>query len=252
MKANVIVLPISWLIIYAHSSPILKNKVWYLVLRMKKIFCFFLITTAIILHPLAVLAQEVAPEFNANVLIPDAVFTDTSTFGGAEGIQKFLDSKGSVLANTTPDFLVKLSEPNDATLKQALEDPEPNLGRLRTAAELIWDAGQSSGLNPQVILVTLNKEQGLITSPLDAGRVQRALNHAMGFDCPDSTGCGTLFPGFYYQLFGNVDTDGNLYLGATKSLMKSFTTPGGRGPGINGVVSKVCDSILLDNTLGGY
>ena len=31
-----------------------------------------------------------------------------------------------------------------------------------------------------------------------------------------------------------VDTEGNRYLGAARSLMKSFTTPGGRGPSVGG------------------
>ena len=139
-------------------------------------------------------------------------------------------------------------------LKQTLEDPEPNLGRLRTAAELIWDASKQSGLNPQVILVTLNKEQGLITAKTDPNdpSLQKALDHAMGFDCPDSTGCGNLFPGFYYQLFGNNDSDNNRYLGAAKSLMKSFAYPNGRGPVYASAVSHVGDTIILDNTMGGY
>jgi hypothetical protein len=199
-------------------------------------------------------AQTVNPAFNPNKLIEDRVFSDMQTFGGSEGIQKFLESKQSVLANTSPAFLAKLKEPDTQSVKTALEDPQPNLGRLRTAAELIWDAARSSGLNPQVILVILNKEQGLITSRSTAteSQLQRALDNAMGFGCPVATGCGELFPGFYYQMFGNIDSAGNRYLGATKSLMKSFTTPGGRGPLINGKISKVGDSITIDNSMGAY
>lgn len=199
-------------------------------------------------------AQSIDPSFDPNKLIDDAVFTDIKTFGGYVGIQKFLESKNSVLANQSPEFLAKLKEPTIAMLKTAVEDPQPNLPRLRTAAELIWDAAQHSGLNPQVILVTLQKEQGLITTHQnsDPGRLQRALDFSMGFDCPDNSGCGTLFPGFYFQLFGNVDATGNRYLGAAKSLMKSFNVVEGRGPSINGVVAKVGDIIELGNTLGGY
>ena len=91
-----------------------------------------------------------------------------------------------------------------------------------------------------------------MSDQIDPNRLQRALNHAMGFACPDSTGCGNLFPGFYYQLFGNVDTDGNRYLGATKSLMKSFSAPAGRGPDLNGAPAKVGDSVSIENTIGDY
>ncbi len=204
--------------------------------------------------PFQIFAQGVDPNFNPNKLIEDKVFSDVETFGGAEGVQKFLETKSSVLANTSPAFLARLKEPSISKLKQDLEDPQPNLGRLRTAAELIWDASRQSGLNPQVILVTLNKEQGLVTAKTDPNEsgLQRALDHAMGFDCPDSTGCGNLFPGFYYQLFGNYDSDNNRYLGAAKSLMKSFNTPQGRGPAYLGKTSRVGDTILIENTMGGY
>lgn len=155
--------------------------------------------------PFLAVAQTPDPAFTPDKLIEDKVFSDVQTFGGADGIQKFLVAKNSVLTNTSQDFIAKLKEPQSVALKQSLDDPNPNLGRLRTAAELIWDASRQSGLNPQVILVTLNKEQGLITSANDYApdKLQKALDRAMGFDCPDSSGCGNLFPGFYYQLFGN-------------------------------------------------
>ena len=173
--------------------------------------------------PVRSLAQgDIDPGFNSSKIIDDKVFSDTQTFGGPAGIQKFLETKNSILANTSPDFVAKLKEPNITILKQALDDPHPSADHMRSAAELIWDAAQSSGLNPQVILVILNKEQSLVTGRQNDSpeQTQRALDFAMGFDCPDASGCGTLFPGFYFQLFGNLDSSGNRYLGAVKSLMK--------------------------------
>lgn len=212
--------------------------------------------TIFVLGTVNVFAQgmPVSPDFNPNILIQDKVFTDIQTFGGPAGIQKFLESKGSILANTSQEFITKLKEPSNSSLKTALEDPQPNLPRLRSAAELIWDASQHSGLNPQVILVTLQKEQGLITNHqnTDPVKLQRVLDIALGFACPDSGGCGALYLGFYFQLFGNLDESGNRYLGAARSLMKSFNTPGGRGPQMNGKLHRVGDVVTLQNTLGGY
>src|SRR5258708_2096235 len=111
----------------------------------------FLVSILIASFPLTVFAQTIDPGFNPNKLIEDKVFADTQTFGGAAGVQKFLETKNSVLANTDPIFLARLKEPNIVDLKTNLGDPEPNLGRLRTAAELIWDASLQSGLNSQVI-----------------------------------------------------------------------------------------------------
>lgn len=207
------------------------------------------------------IAAAALADFNPNKIIEDRQFTDTQTFGGAAGIQQFLALKGSVLANTDPNFLLKLKEPQDSKLKSGLNDPEPSLGRLRTAAELIWDSATKNGLNPQVILVTLQKEQGLISGNFrNDTAVQRALDHALGFNCTDANGCDQLFSGFYYQLFGNFDAQGNRYIGAPASLMRSFNTPGGRGPGVDAAgetfssplvrTSRVGDSIILDNTQG--
>lgn len=197
-------------------------------------------------------AQVVSPAFNPNKIIDDAIFSNTESFDGPNGVQRFLEIKNSVLANTNPSFLVKLKEPSPIILKQGLEDPEPNLPRLRTAAELIWDASKQSGLNAQVILVTLEKEQSLITGRQNAtdAQLQKALDHAMGFACPDSGGCGDLFPGFYFQLFGNFDSAGNRYLGAAKSLMKSYSVAEGRGPVVDGASAKVGQTISIDNTQG--
>lgn len=220
--------------------------------------------------PVARAQEAIDPAFNPNMLITDAAFSDSGTFGSPAAIQKFFVDHGSVLANTSQDFLLKLREPDTAT-KVGLEDPEPNLGRLRTAAELVYDATAKTGLNPQVILVTLQKEQTLITGSFGSDSdLQTALNHALGFGCPDSGGCGAIFSGFYFQLFGAFDSSGSRYLGAAASLMKSFNYTNssglrtGRGPEVdaNGTTgqyagpsvrtSQVGDTVGIDNTLGGF
>ncbi len=231
-------------------------------LMSKSAIAIFLLTVFVTV-PLTVEANS----FNPNQLITDDRFADTATLGGAEGIQRFLESKGSVLANTTSDFLLKLREPGDPSLKSRLPDPRPNLGRLRTAAELIYDAATSAGLNAQVILVTLQKEQSLVNGKFDTySGLQRALDRALGFGCPDEGGCSDIFLGFYYQLFGNFDAQENRYIGMPASLMRSFYyevggVRVGRGPMVdannnsygNGNrirISRTGDTITLENTQG--
>ena len=205
------------------------------------------------------LARSQTDGFDPGFLISDERFGNYEAFAGPEAIQRFLELKGSVLANTSEEFLKKLKEPADVALKQKLEDPRPNLGRLRTAAELIYDAAQRAKINPQVILATLQKEQSLISSSTE--RLQRRLDRALGYACPDSGVCGDLFLSFYFQLFGNVDKEGNRYLGAVRSLSKSFYTPSGRGPMVDSAgrtfgsspkikTAKVGDTITVDNTQG--
>lgn len=220
-----------------------------------KKFLTLILSVMLLAQPyLAFAQQSIKPGFDPDLLIADERFADTQTFGGAQGIQRFLESKRSPLADTSPAFLARLGEPAAPEFKRALGDLNPELARKRSAAELIWDASRTAGINPQVILTTLQKEQGLVTggNTTTPERIQRALDHAMGFDCPDSTGCGQLFNGFYFQLFGNVDTENNRYLGSARSLMKSFSAPAGRGPLIGGRDSRVGDTITLGNTLGGF
>ncbi|OGE79397.1 MAG: hypothetical protein A2751_05175 [Candidatus Doudnabacteria bacterium RIFCSPHIGHO2_01_FULL_46_14] len=206
---------------------------------------------------LLVPAISLADTFNPNILISDARFIDVATLGGgAEGIQKFLEAHGSVLANTSPDFLLKLREPGDVNLKSRLPDPRPNLGRLRTAAELIYEAAISAGINPQVVLVTLQKEQSLVDGKFFTNTsLQRALDRSLGFGCPDDGGCGELFLGFYHQLFGNFDSAGDRYIGMAASLARSFYfevggVRVGRGPILSGRTARVGDVVTLDNTQG--
>src|SRR3990167_4492566 len=105
-----------------------------------KIINFLLSLVFVFFAPVPALADI----FDPNMLISDARFSDTATLGGAEGIQKFLEARGSVLANTSPEFVAKLREPGDVNLKSRLPDPRPNLGRARTAAELIFEIGRAS------------------------------------------------------------------------------------------------------------
>jgi hypothetical protein len=223
-----------------------------------------------LMAPMLTLAQTnrpIDPAFNPSILIPDEAFSDVGTFGTAEGIQKFLELKGSVLANTSPQFLAKLKEPDVAT-KVALEDKQPNLTRLRTAAELLYDAGTKWGLNPQVLLVILQKEQSLITGTFNSdAHLQNALDKAAGFGCPDDQPCGQIFLGFYRQFFGSFDAEGNRWLGTAASLMRSFNAEVGgvrvgRGPAIDANnqtfgkpivrTARKGDTVVFDNTLGGY
>lgn len=222
---------------------------------------------AAMLLPFVAAAQTAPGDFNPSLLLADDRFSDTGTLGGAEGIQKFLQNKGSALANTSADFLVKLREPSDVNLKSQLPDPRPALGRLRTAAELIYDASTSAGLNPQVVLVTLEKEQTLVDGTFTSSQsLQRALDHALGFGCPDGGGCSDVFLGFYFQLFGNFDAAGNRYIGMPASLMRSFNysvggVRVGSGPlvdaqnnaygnGSRVKLSQKGDTITLENTQG--
>ena len=81
------------------------------------------------------------------------------------------------------------------------------IGQGQTAAEIIYQAAQDYRINPQVLLVLLEKEQSLISDTYPNTRQYRS---ATGYGCPDTAACNTKYYGFKNQvrnaaaLFRNV------------------------------------------------
>lgn len=67
----------------------------------------------------------------------------------------------------------------------------------KSAAQLIWDVSQTYNINPQAIIVLLQKEQGLVTDDW-AWAVQ--YEKATGYMCPDTAPCNPSKAGFYNQI----------------------------------------------------
>ena len=68
----------------------------------------------------------------------------------------------------------------------------------RTAAQIINDVAKACGINPQVLIILLEKEQSLIT---DKWPLNRQLEKATGFACPDTAPCNPSYGGFFYQVY---------------------------------------------------
>lgn len=155
--------------------------------------------------------QSVAPEpttpalssvgFDAGDIVSDEVFFDSSTMD-VEQVAGFIDTWNAgcrtgddgtpCLADYTEDTA---SQPADAWCPGGFEGAEDD-----TAASIISKAAQGCGINPQVILTVLQKEQGLVTASgdsLDATRYRSA----MGYACPDGSDCDPTFAGFSRQVW---------------------------------------------------
>ncbi|MBI4142372.1 hypothetical protein HY480_00680 [Candidatus Uhrbacteria bacterium] len=93
-------------------------------------------------------------------------------------VQRFLQERNSTLASTyLPD----------------------STGALKLPAEILWFAAQEATISPKVLLTTLQKEQRLVT---DQKPTARQIEVAMGYGCPDGTGCTDRFRGFGKQVRG--------------------------------------------------
>ncbi len=110
-----------------------------------------------------------AQAYTQSRLIDNAIFDNAGSMNEAQ-IQSFLVSKGSCLA-TYRDI--------DPTWTGSQWTYTGNVSAAYTIAKV----SNQWGINPQVILATLQKEQSLISGK---GCVAPQINSAMGYDCPDS------------------------------------------------------------------
>lgn len=122
---------------------------------------YYYVLFALILGILFSLNSLSAANFDAGMIISDEELLSVNTMS-VEDIQFFLDSHSGVL-----------SEYVDIDVD----------GLLKTAAMIIHDAAERNHINPQYLLVLLQKEQGLIT---DSEPYQSQLDWATGYAVCDT------------------------------------------------------------------
>ena len=169
-------------------------------------------------------------KWDAGRIINDELFFDPNSMTVAE-IQTFLNEKVPDCRNGYTCLKDKFDITNNipanpmCTAYTRSDNPtrtswtyKDSAGVHEKAALIIYKVGRACGISPKVILVTLEKEQGLVT---DDWPGTRQYKYAMGADCPDSgDGCG-LTAGFFKQVYRGV------------YMMKRYTQPAGTGPGTN-------------------
>lgn len=145
-------------------------------------------------------------QFSAENIISDNIFTNSSSMTVDE-IQRFLNSKvpscdsngikvSELGGGTRAQWLAANGIPTPITcLKDYYENPatkENNYGKAIpagaiSAAQIVYNYSKQFNINPQVILVTFQKENGLIT---DEWPTPRQYTQALGFGCPDTINVG--------------------------------------------------------------
>ncbi|MDT0183332.1 SH3 domain-containing protein [Microbacterium sp. ARD31] len=156
--------------------------------------------------PAAVAASPEAPTgivktadlsaFDPGNIVSDAVFFNESTMTEAQ-IQAFLEKRvPSCQAGYT--CLKDWYDTSRTTTADAMCGAYSG-GTRERAARIIFKVAQACGINPQVILVTLQKEQGLVTHTWPS---DWRYTIAMGQGCPDTAACDTRYYGFFNQVYG--------------------------------------------------
>lgn len=130
-----------------------------------------------------------------NQLVGDGDFIDINSLGVA-GIQSFLQSQGSGLATISSSQLG--AGANGRSAAQIIYDAAHGAydAAVGCAGGICIDSSTGT-ISPKAIMITLQKEQSLITT---ASPSQGALDAAMGYGCPDSGGCNATYAGFSNQV----------------------------------------------------
>lgn len=154
----------------------------------------------------------VATNFAAGYLINDHVMFNGSAMT-EQAIQAFLDAQIGACLNGK--CLNVLSVPTSSQVADPMCDAYAG-SPSESIARIIYKVQVACGVSAKVILVTLQKEQGLVTkkAPTDT-----ELRKAMGYGCPDTAACDPGFAGVADQI----------YWGAR--AFDRYTMPPGTGPG---------------------
>lgn len=139
-------------------------------------------------------STAVASQFNPGYLISDYAFFNRNAMSEAE-IQAFLEARSGTCLNTRClDILRQTSASRAATERCNAYTGGTN----ELISRIIYKVQVACGVSAKVLLVTLQKEQGLITS---TAPTERAVNYALGYGCPDTAPCDPEVAGIGVQLY---------------------------------------------------
>jgi hypothetical protein len=169
-----------------------------------------------------------ATDFQPGHIIDDAVFYNSGSFASAQAVQDFITSHTPTCDTwgTQPSGYGNLNRaqyaqqvmgwpgPPYVCLQNYYENPSTGSTSYEngggafaggeSAGQIIYDAAQQYGINPEVLLVMLKKES---PGPLfsDSWPLKSQYRYAMGYACPDSgpnysAACVSSKAGFYNQM----------------------------------------------------
>lgn len=157
-------------------------------------------------------------QFVAGNIIDDSVFFNSSTMSANE-IQAFLNSKvpscdtnGTQMHSsgmTRAQYGAANGSPAPYTCLRNYVQSVPNVaadstlcggmgGGNKSAAIIIYDVSVACGINPQALIILLQKEQSLITDDWPWPTQYRS---ATGYGCPDTAACDSTYYGFFNQVY---------------------------------------------------
>ena len=140
-----------------------------------------------------------AAQFDPGNIISDSVFYDFGTMTAVD-IQRFLNSKLPTCNDNDggPKCIRDFVTDTPAMTGESGRCESLPAMQNQTAAQIIYTVANACKINPRVLIVTLQKEQGLIQG---ANPTKRMYDFAMGMNCPDTADCARSSAGFFYQMY---------------------------------------------------
>ena len=134
-------------------------------------------------------------KFDPGNIMSDAVMSNKDSMS-VQDIQNFLNSKNP--CNNTNTYMASWYPHLQYTIRDGkfVCMAQDSFGG-KSAAQIIWQASQDYGINPQFLIVLLEKEQGLISDTWPNSIQYRS---ATGYGCPDTAACDSQYFGLENQL----------------------------------------------------
>lgn len=164
---------------------------------------FTVVASFIVASPPAQALTLSGDDFDAGKIISNQQFFGGNSMSAAE-IQAFLDKKVPRCGSLNKCLTVYTQ---DTFTREASSIHGDGVNPLcseyvgaddESAAQIIYKVQQACNISAKVILVTLQKEQGLITN---SNPTSDKLKIAMGYACPDTAPCAAKYFGFYNQIY---------------------------------------------------
>ena len=143
--------------------------------------------------------DNIKSQFRAGYIIGDLTMQNKNSLNEND-IQSFLKSKNSCNNTNRDDYNYWSNKGYQYDWKDGhFVCMADELFNGQTAAHIIWQASQDYGINPEVLIVLLQKEQGLVT---DTWPNSIEYSSATGYSCPDNGSCDSSKSGFENQIRG--------------------------------------------------
>lgn len=135
--------------------------------------------------------------FNPGLIMSDQVFYNKAAMTAAQA-QSFIAARGASCVNngSVPCLKnLKVNSPAEASNSQCGAISARSGINAGTVFALV---GEACGVNPEVLITLVEKEQGLVSA---SSPQTRMYDEAAGFACPDTAPCSETFSGFFNQIY---------------------------------------------------